>query len=318
MKISSLSLELASGQTQEFGAVTNRTSLKHRLKEIMETVVFEELDLGSKHSAGATEVSEPSGALTMPMLLVQAKVKQVEIIFTYDLLSKEEGLLALFATCTKEGTERQKEFGFVSISELEEHLQRLLAMSLDNFIEHYFPQSTCLDNVVKYFGIAYIGAACFGLLSFMFFSDLIWRDELFYSAYIAAGVTYVVTLPILLLQAMSPNSRKRTKQMGQSPVKQVLAIIVGNFVLSFALVAGGCHLLHLVNAKPAKIDIVFSDKRESYWGKNCKGGVNIEQFSGTVCLEDRAYWKIIRSGMRASVEGRASIVAFDVKAIELK
>ncbi|WP_299807798.1 hypothetical protein [uncultured Shewanella sp.] len=306
MKLSSLSLELASGQTQEFGAVTSKTGLKHRLKEVLDGVVFEESSV------------DGSEALTMPMLIVQAKVHQVEITFTYDLLSKEEGLLALYFTCSKGGRERQKEFGFVSFDELEEHLQRLLSLNKEKFIECYFPANSHLDQVVKYSGITYISAACLGLLSFIFFSDLIWHDDIFSSAYIAGGVTYALTLPILLLKALSRDSRERAQQVGQSLVKQVLAVIIGNFVLSFALVAGGCNLMHVVSAKPSKIDITFSDKRQDYWGKNCKGGVNIEHFSGTLCLEDRAYWKIIRPGMQAVAQGESSVIAFDVKAIELK
>ncbi|ABZ76160.1 hypothetical protein Shal_1594 [Shewanella halifaxensis HAW-EB4] len=306
MKISLLSLELASGQTQEFGVVTSRTTLKHRLKEMLDSVIFEEPSV------------DGSGGLTMPMLIVQAKVRQCEITFTYDLLSKEEGLLALFYTGAKGGIERQKEFGFVSISELDEHLQRLLSESEDKFIEHYFPKKTRFNQAVKYLGVAYITAACLGLLSFIFFSELIWRDEFFPLAYIAGGVVYTVTLPILLLKALSQEGRERAEQVGQSMTKQVFAILVGNIILSFSLVAGGCNLWHVISAKATELDITFSDKNQDYWGKNCKGGVNFEHFSGTVCLEDRAYWKIVRPGMRAIAQGEASIIAFDVKAIELK
>lgn len=305
MKISSLSLELASGQTQEFGAVTNRTSLKHRLKEMLNCAVFEE------------PTADGSTGLTMPMLMVQAKLRQREFTFSYDLLSKEEGLLSLFYTCDKSGEEHHKEFGFVSMSELEAHLLRLLSMSCNNFIEHYFPKNTMLEQLLKYSSITYLSAAGLGLLSFFFFCDLIWRDEFFDTAYLAVLLTYVITLPILLLNALSSIGRARIKQVGQSLVKQVFALLVGNIVLSFAFVAGGCNLLHVISAKATQIDVTFSDKRQDYWGKHCKGGVNIEHFSGTVCLEDRAYWKIIRPGMRAVAQGESSIVAFDVKAISL-
>ena len=127
-----------------------------------------------------------------------------------------------------------------------------------------------------------------------------------------------ITLPLLLLKALSQEGRERAEQVGQSTSKQVFAILVGNLVLSFALVAGGCNLLHVITAKPTEIDIVFAYKHQDYWGKNCKGGVNLKQFSGTVCLEDRAYWKIIEPGMRAVVQGQGSAVALNVKAIELK
>lgn len=306
MKISSLSLELASGQTQEFGAVTSRTHLKHRLKEVLDCVVFEEPSV------------DGSGALTMPMLIVQVKMKQCEITFTYDLLSKEEGLLALYYTSAKGGRERQKEFGFVSFGELEDHLQRLLSESETKFVEYYFPKQTQVSQAIKYLGLAYITAACLGLLSFIFLSDVIWHDDIFNSAYIAVGVIYALTLPILLLKALSQEGRERAEQVGQSTIKQVFAILVGNIILSFALVAGGCNLWHVISAKPTELDITFSDKNQDYWGKNCKGGVNIEHFSGAVCLEDRAYWKIIHPGMRAVAQGESSAIAFKVKTIELK
>ncbi|MCG9729718.1 hypothetical protein L1D44_07620 [Shewanella sp. Isolate13] len=311
MKISSLSLISASGQTQNFGAVTDQASLKLRLKEILEAVVFEESSLNETDGAAG------NGALTMPMLVVQAKLQRFEITFTYDMLSKEEGLLALFYTNSKGGRERQKEFGFIGIGELEEHLQRLLSMSKQKLVEHYFPKNTPLQQLVNYSVITYISAAFLGLLSFIYFSDLVWRGDIFRSVYIAGGVVYAITLPILLLKAVSPDSRERAEQMGQSLLKQVFAIIIGNLVLSFALVAGGCNLVHVISAKPAKIEIIFSDKRKDYWGKHCKGGVNIEQFSGAICLEDRAYWKIISPGMRATAEGKLSTVAFDMTAIEL-
>ncbi|GIU15400.1 MULTISPECIES: hypothetical protein [unclassified Shewanella] len=306
MKISSLSLGLASGQTQEFGAVTSRTNLKHRLKEVLDCVVFEEPSV------------DGSGALTMPMLIVQTKVRQCEITFTYDLLSKEEGLLALYYTSAKGGRERQKEFGFVSFGELEDHLQRLLSESEAKFVENYFPKQTQASQAIKYLGFAYIIAACFGLLSLVFFSDFIWRDEFFQSAYIAAGITYVLTLPILLYRAFSQEGKQRSSQMGQTTTKQVIAILVGNIILSAAVIVGGGNLWHVISAKPVELDITFSDKNRDYWGKNCKGGVNIEHFFGAVCLEDRAYWKVIRPGMRAVAQGESSAVAFNVKAIELK
>ncbi|MGS0825821.1 hypothetical protein ACVBIO_08420 [Shewanella sp. 0m-8] len=314
MKISSLSLEFASGQIQQMGAVTSRTTLKHRLKEIRDTVIFDEPAPDGEQVKG----DHLAEALTMPMLIVLAQVKGSEITFTYDLLSKEEGLLALYYTNAKGGRERQKEFGFVSLSELESHLQRLLSESEHKFVEYYFPKQTCVNRAVKILGIAYITAACLGLLSFIFFSDLIWHDDMFHSAYIAAGVTYVITLPILLLKALSQEGRERAEQVGQSTTKQVFGILVGNIVLSFALVAAGCNLWHVINAKPAELDITFSDKNQDYWGKNCKGGVNIEHFSGAVCLEDRSYWKIIHPGMRAVALGESSVIAFKVKAIELK
>ncbi|MGS0728158.1 hypothetical protein ACVBKF_18320, partial [Shewanella sp. 0m-11] len=180
------------------------------------------------------------------------------------------------------------------------------------------PKSSRFSLLLKYLGGAYITAACLGLLSFIFLSDVIWHDDIFNSAYIAGGVIYALTLPILLLKALSQKGRERAEQVGQSTTKQVFGILVGNIVLSFALVAGGCNLLHVINAKPAELDITFSDKNQDYWGKNCKGGVNIEHFSGTVCLEDRAYWKIIHPSMKAVALGESSVIAFKVKAIELK
>ena len=306
MKISSLSLELASGQTQEFGGVTSKTGLKQRLKEMLECIVFEEPS------------DDGSGALTMPMLIVQAKVKQCEITFTYDLLSNEEGLLALYYTSVKQGRERQKEFGFVSVGELEEHLHRLLSESEAKFVEYYFPKHTRVSQAIKYLGLAYILTACLGLLSLVFFSDFIWRDEFFLIAYIAAGITYVLTLPILLFRAFSQEGKQRAAQVEQTTTKQVIAILVGNIILSAAVIVGGGNLWHVISAKPVELDITFSDKNRDYWGKNCKGGVNIEHFFGAVCLEDRAYWKVIRPGMRAVAQGEISAIAFNIKAIELK
>ncbi|GIU50622.1 hypothetical protein TUM4438_37300 [Shewanella sairae] len=307
MKISLLSLELASGQTQQFGGVSNKTGLKQRLNEIFDSVVFEEL-----------AVDASGDALTMPMLIVQAKIKQVEITFTYDLLSKEEGLLALYYSNAKKGKQRQKEFGFVSFAELEQHLQRLLSESEINFVEYYFPKQTKVNQAIKYAGIAYICGACLGLVSLVFFADLIWRDDFFQSAFIAAGMTYAMTLPILLFKALSQEGREQAAMVGQSISRQVLAILVGNVILSCAIILGGCHLLHEITAKPLNMDITFTDKRRDYWGKNCKGGVNIAHFSGAICLEDRAYWKVISPGMHATAQGESSAIAFNIKAIELK
>ncbi|MCL1146708.1 hypothetical protein L2747_11930 [Shewanella marinintestina] len=306
MKISTLSLELVSGETQQFGGVTSLTGLKVRLKEILDSVVFEEL-----------AVDASGDALTMPMLIVQAKIKQVEITFTYDLLSKEEGLLALYYTNAKKGKQRQKEFGFVSFAELEQHLQRLLRESESKFVEYYFPKQTRVSQALKYAGIAYICAACFGLLSLVFFADLIWRDDFFQSAFIAAGVTYIMTLPVLLFKALSQEGKERAALVGQSTSRQIIAILVGNVILSCAVILGGCHLLHKVTAKSVEMDVTFSDKHRDYWGKNCKGGVNFEHFFGAVCLEDKAYWQVISPGMHATVQGDSSAIAFDVKAIEL-
>ncbi|MCL1139828.1 hypothetical protein [Shewanella pneumatophori] len=317
MKISSISLELASGQTQDFGAVTCSSHLKQQLNLVMQTVVFEEEE--SEVGIGAAEVIQASSsALTMPMIVVRAKVRQREITFTYDLLSEEEGLLALYYTNDKGRIKRQKEFGFVSFDELVGHLQRLLSQSENTFIEYYFPKQTSFSQVIKYASIVYICAACFGLVSFVFMSDLIWRNDFFQSAFFASGITYVISLPILLFKAFSDEARQRAAQIGQSVSKQVIAILVGNIILSCAVVAGGSKLLHLLTAKPIAMSVAFSDKRQDYWGKSCKGGVNIEHFFGAVCLENKAYWKVIRPGMQAVIQGESSAVAFDIKAIELE
>ncbi len=86
MKISTLSLELLSGQTKIFDGVANLTELKVQLRNILDSVDFVEVN----------------DALTMPKLIIEVQFSQVEITFTYELLDKEEGFLILYYNNGKE------------------------------------------------------------------------------------------------------------------------------------------------------------------------------------------------------------------------
>ncbi|MEZ9597018.1 hypothetical protein AB4298_20580 [Shewanella sp. 10N.261.52.F9] len=301
MKITTLSLELASGQTQLFGEETTLAGLKAQLKDILDSVAL----------------VDANDVLTMPTLIIQAKFRLVEITFTYELLDKEEGLLALYYNNGKD-REQQKVFGYVRFEELEQHLQKLLRQSEREFIEYYFPKQTKLMQVIKYTVIAYLCVASFGFMSLGFFPNLIWREVFFQSAYVAAAITYVMSLPILIISRLLKEKKEQVALVRQSTTKQVIAILVVNVFLSCGVIVGGSNLFHVITAEEVKIDIVFSDKSRDYWSKHCKGGVNVEHFYGAVCLEDKAYWQVIHPGIRAVAQGESSAIAFNVESLELK
>ncbi|MDR8524318.1 hypothetical protein [Shewanella fidelis] len=325
MKISSFSLMLASGQSQSFGSLTSQTRLKQVLKQALELAETDTLPT-HEQASNAAATANPTAvenstvkpeAKAMPMLIVQAKSGYAEFTFTFDLLTKEEGLLTLFYSGSKAAKERQKQFGFVTIDELQLHLQRLLTMNKAQLIDFYFAKHTLVQRIVKYTLLSYVVAAVSGLLSYVYFSDLLWRDDVFSSFYTATIIIYLVSLPVFICHAMSADNRERAQQMGQSLAKQMLALMFGNVIFSLAIAAGGVNLMHVVQAQTTTIEIKFADKNRDYWGKHCKGGVRIDDFSGTICLQDRAYWQVIRPEMTASATGQLSNVAFDVKAMAL-
>lgn len=319
MKITSFSLMLASGQSQSFGALTSQARLKKVLKQALELAATDTLPMYemTSNAAAMTKPNVNANVKPMPMLIVQAKSRHAEFTFTFDFLTKDEGLLTLFYNGSKAAKERQKQFGFVTTDELQLHLQRLLTMNKAQLADFYFAKHTLVQRLVKYSLISYVAAAVLGLLSYLYFSDLLWRDDVFSGLYTAAIIIYLVTLPIFICHAMLPGNRERAQQMGQSLGKQTLAFMFGNVIFSLAIAAGGGNMMHVFQAQTAKIDIKFADKNRDYWGKHCKGGVSIDDFSGTICLQDRAYWQVIHPEMTASATGQLSSVAFDIKSIAL-
>ena len=81
---------------------------------------------------------------------------------------------------------------------------------------------------------------------------------------------------------------------------------------------GGASIWHYLHAKSTQVEIIFAGKANDYQNKSCKGLVRLEKFSGSICLENKAYWEVIESGTKATAIGQLSSVAFDIEAIELK
>ncbi|EGU41444.1 hypothetical protein VII00023_06302 [Vibrio ichthyoenteri ATCC 700023] len=304
MYIQSLTLHLADEQTRQSDVITSKRALKAALSEILQGV---EVDLA--------EIGEQG--IVLPLLIAEAKVNQSQIKFSYDVIDAESGLLNLLYQDDK-GKARKKEFGQVSRCDLEAHLEQVLVLGKNAFIEQYFPPLVVREKVANIMALSVVLCAVSGLLSLFFFSDLVWHDEVFEQIWPVATVVYLVSGAMLLPKMLSKQTRERAQMMGQSLPRQIFGLVVGNLVLTCGLMLGGASIWHYLDAKPAQVDIVFADKARDYYGKNCKGSVRLEQFSGSICLENKAYWQVIEAGTQAKATGQLSPIGFAIEAIELK
>ena len=255
--------------------------------------------------------------VVLPLLVAEAQVSNSRIYLSYDLVDKESGLLTLSYE-DQRGKIRDKDLGQVDRSELEHYLEQILTLSQSAFIEQYFPAQKALGKLFTAMALTVMGCALLGFFSLFFFSNVIWHDGIITSAWNIAVIVYIVSGAMILPKMRSKESRERAEAMGQTQLKQMVTLLIGNLLLMLGLMLGGMNALHFYDAKPSQVDIVFADKARDYYSKNCKGSVSLEQFSGSVCLENKAYWQVIKTGTEATATGLLSPIGFDIEAIELK
>lgn len=303
MQIKSLTLLRPDEQPQERHGINGKKALMQALDEMLGDVA---VDLGADEGQG----------VTLPLLIADARVSHCRIYLSYHVIDQESGLLAVSHEDSA-GKTRSKDLGVVVRSDLDCHLQQLLTLGKVAYIELHFSPSTAIATFSKGVGIIVMLGALLGIFSLFYFSDVIWHDRIIANAWKVAAVVYVISGLLLLPQILSEESRKRAASMGQTRIKQACGLLFGNVILTFGLMCGGINVLHLYGSHQDQVDIVFSDKARDYYGKHCKGSVSFEQFSGSICLENRAYWTVIQPGMQAQAQGELSAVGFEIKAIAL-
>lgn len=304
MYIQSLTLHLDDEQTRHSPVITSRRNLLPALNDILLGV---EVDLSAADEQG----------VILPLLVAEAKVSNSRIYLSYYLVDKESGLLTLSYE-NESGKLRDIDLGQVARSELERYLEQILALGKNAFIEQYFPPAVLLEKVANVIALGVLLFAGLGFVSLFFFSDLMWHDEVIDQMWPVAAVVYLISGAMLLPKMLSKQTRERAQMMGQSLPRQMFGLVVGNLVLTAFLMLGGASIWHYLDAKPAQVDIVFADKARDYYGKNCKGSASLEQFSGSICLENKAYWQVIKPGVEAIATGQLSPMGFEIEAIELK
>ncbi|EGU33824.1 hypothetical protein VIBRN418_15968 [Vibrio sp. N418] len=304
MYIQSLTLHLDDEQTRHSPVITSRRALLPALNDLLQGV---EVDLSAADEQG----------VVLPLLVAEAKVSNSRIYLSYHLVDQESGLLTLSYE-NASGKLRDKELGQVARCELEHYLEQILTLGKNAFIEQYFPPAVLLEKAANIMALSVVIFAVLGLLSLFFFSDLVWQDEVFDQIWPVATVVYLVSGAMLLPKMLSKQTRERAQMMGQSLPRQMFGLVVGNLMLTCGLMLGGASIWHYLDAKPAQVDIVFADKARDYYSKNCKGSVRLEQFSGSICLENKAYWQVIEAGTQAKATGQLSPIGFAIEAIELK
>ena len=304
MKIKSLTLYLPDESVRESQVITSRRALLPALKEILLDV---DVDLSAADDHG----------VVLPLLVAEAQVSNSRIYLSYDLVDKESGLLTL-SYKDQRGKIRDKDLGQVDRRELEHYLEQILTLSQNDFIEQYFPAQKALGKLFTVMALTVMGCALLGFFSLFFFSNVIWHDDVISNAWSVAVIVYIVSGAMILPKMLSKENLERTKAMGQTKRKQIVGLLFGNLLLTLGLMLGGMNALHFYDAKPSQVDIVFADKSRDYYSKNCKGSVSLEQFSGSVCLENKAYWQVIKTGTQAQATGQLSPMGFDIEAIELK
>lgn len=304
MYIQSLTLHLDNQSNRQTQIITNKRALKAALSEILQDVEVDLSDIGEQ-------------SIVLPLLIAEAKVNHSKIKFNYDVIDVESGLLNLVYQDSK-GKLHKKEFGQVPLHEFEHHLEQMLALSKNSFLEQYFPPKALFEKVANIMAITAVLGGLLGVFSLLFFSNLIWHDEVMEQIWPIAGMVYLVSGVMMLPKMLSNSTRERAKIMGQSLPKQMLALAVCNLLLTCFLMLGGASIWHYLHAKSTQVEIVFAGKAHDYQNKSCKGLVRLEKFSGSICLENKAYWEVIESGTKATAIGQLSSVAFDIEAIELK
>ena len=304
MFIQSLTLHLDNQSNRQTQMITNKRALKAALSEILQDVEVDLSDIGEQ-------------SIVLPLLIAEAKVNHSKIKFNYDVIDAESGLLNLVYQDSK-GKLHKKEFGQVPLHEFEHHLEQMLALSKNSFLEQYFPPKALFEKVANIMAITAVLGGLLGVFSLLFFSNLIWHDEVVEQIWPIAGMVYLVSGVMMLPKILSHSTRERAKIMGQSLPKKMLALAVCNLLLTCFLMLGGASIWHYLHAKSTQVEIVFAGKAHDYQNKSCKGLVRLEKFSGSICLENKAYWEVIESGTKATAIGQLSSVAFDIEAIELK
>ncbi|MGF1725593.1 hypothetical protein [Photobacterium nomapromontoriensis] len=303
MQIKSLSLYLPDESIRERLLITGRKSLLLALDEILNDV---NVDLEADDGQG----------VVLPLLIAEAKVSNSRIYLSYHVFNQDSGLLTISYQNSK-GKTRTKDIGVITRCELENHLRQILTLGKNAYIEEYFPPQVALDKLSRGMGITVMLGALLGYFSLFYFSNVIWRDQVIANAWQVAVAVYIVSGLILLPQFLSKEGQERAASVGQTRVKQACGLVFGNVIITLGLMCGGMNALHLYGSQQAQVHIVFADKARDYYGKHCKGSVSFEQFSGSVCLKNRAYWQVIHSGMLAQAEGKLSDVGFDIQSITL-
>jgi hypothetical protein len=304
MYIQSLTLHVDDDQKCYPGVITSKRELKAALSDFLSGVDVDFSAIGEQ-------------GIVLPLLIAEVQVSNGKIKVSYDLIDTESGLLTLFYQNSK-GKIRKKEFGQVTRSELEEHIEQILALGKRAFIEQYFPPIVFLEKAANVMAISLFISGIFGVGSMFFFSELMWHDEVIDRMWPVVALVYLISGVMLLPKMLSKQTRERVRIMGQGLPKQIFSLAIGNLLLTLSLMLGGANVWHSLYAKSAQIDIVFSDKARDYYSKNCKGSVSIDKFSGSICLENKAYWQVIKQGTQAKATGQLSPIGFDFEAIELK
>ncbi len=302
MIIQTLSLYLNDDSPNVVKDIKTYSALLTKLKQLLSTA-YAELE----HYQDLPE---------LPSIIAETDSEEVDKIrMVYSVVDSESGFLTL-SYCDNRNKIIERDLGCIEINELYGYFKKWIELSHEEFVKTEIPQEKIFTRITIFLASCSIFMSILGMFSFMFYDVLI-RNENVSNLWKVALIVYIFSVSTLTRLYMTDKSRQQRRIMQLGSVKLVFSTLITAGMLTFGFMSGGINTYHWLTAIHSEREIVFSSKSSSYNSKTCNGSVHVANYQGSLCLDNRSYWMVVKPGMRAMVQGQESTIGFHVESLRL-